>query len=466
MGEVQVMEDWLAERGLQRYADIFWENEIFRLHDLAIITMDDLVEMGIKAVGPRRKLLNHIADLRAETKRSMLPPLLDKRRGTGHRHSSYLGHTEKLSSRVGRLSSRVEKLSSRAEKLSSFGGQYEEESEGITEEESYNNDPFEAELEDCDLMPWSAALEDAIPTLKALEGENSDLQEITDMAQILLACRQREFAESTSHPEKANHNDPNRVDVEFFRTRMQQRIERFRRDSTPPPSAGLAGLANWRPPPPVHLPKVRVDYRSLIQRQMEEHEEMEKVHGRYQELLTQCLSQIAEDLEEQVQLGDYGDATMVRFRQRLAQLVGLTPRPDTAQVQAEEASFHSALGITEATLARRTQLQHELEKTLQMLGKAADDILDPEEVRSACARDERVRRQVEVLAFNLAFDPEVRQRKRNKAAAGRIQAQLEEVLRMINVSGDGFVSRQEIDRVPADVRRLLLWYGMPDIFDK
>lgn len=43
-----------------------------------------------------------------------------------------------------------------------------------------------------------------------------------------------------------------------------------------------------------------------------------------------------------------------------------------------------------------------------MLGKAADDILDPEEVRSACARDERVRRQVEVLAFNLAFDPEVR----------------------------------------------------------
>lgn len=34
MGEVQVMEDWLAERGLQRYADIFWENEIFRLHDL------------------------------------------------------------------------------------------------------------------------------------------------------------------------------------------------------------------------------------------------------------------------------------------------------------------------------------------------------------------------------------------------------------------------------------------------
>lgn len=39
---------------------------------------------------------------------------------------------------------------------------------------------------------------------------------------------------------------------------------------------------------------------------------MEKVHGRYQELLTQCLSQIAEDLEEQVQLGDYGDATMVR----------------------------------------------------------------------------------------------------------------------------------------------------------
>lgn len=61
----------------------------------------------------------------------------------------------------------------------------------------------------------------------------------------------------------------------------------------------------------------------------------------------------------------------VRFRQRLAQLVGLTPRPDTAQVQAEEASFHSALGITEATLARRTQLQHELEKTLQTRGSSA-----------------------------------------------------------------------------------------------
>src|SRR5262245_24935820 len=61
IGSVDI-EAWWADRGLQRYAQAFRENEI-DARSLPYLTGDDLKELGVTAIGHRRLLLQAIAAL-------------------------------------------------------------------------------------------------------------------------------------------------------------------------------------------------------------------------------------------------------------------------------------------------------------------------------------------------------------------------------------------------------------------
>ncbi|CAM8929700.1 unnamed protein product [Rhodiola kirilowii] len=54
---------WLEEKGFGKYVEIFEMHEVDE-EALPLLTFEDLKEMGVKAVGPRRKLFNVIQDLR------------------------------------------------------------------------------------------------------------------------------------------------------------------------------------------------------------------------------------------------------------------------------------------------------------------------------------------------------------------------------------------------------------------
>jgi hypothetical protein len=58
---------WLRRLGLERYEAAFRENEIDDTV-LPSLTAEDLKELGVAALGHRRKLLDAIADLRAGSK--------------------------------------------------------------------------------------------------------------------------------------------------------------------------------------------------------------------------------------------------------------------------------------------------------------------------------------------------------------------------------------------------------------
>jgi hypothetical protein len=58
---------WLRRLGLERYEAAFRENEIDDTV-LPSLTAEDVKELGVAALGHRRKLLDAIADLRAGSK--------------------------------------------------------------------------------------------------------------------------------------------------------------------------------------------------------------------------------------------------------------------------------------------------------------------------------------------------------------------------------------------------------------
>ena len=68
---------WLSSLGLRQYARSFGENDVDP-DVLLELTVDDLLELGVRSVGHRRKLLAGIAALRRETENSgkvdALPP--------------------------------------------------------------------------------------------------------------------------------------------------------------------------------------------------------------------------------------------------------------------------------------------------------------------------------------------------------------------------------------------------------
>ncbi|CAI9281540.1 unnamed protein product [Lactuca saligna] len=57
---------WLEDVGFGRYADVFEMHEVDE-EALPLLTLDDLKEMGVLAVGPRRKLYAAISRLRGES---------------------------------------------------------------------------------------------------------------------------------------------------------------------------------------------------------------------------------------------------------------------------------------------------------------------------------------------------------------------------------------------------------------
>ena len=64
--------DWLRSLGLERYKAAFRENEI---DDTVLpnLTAEDLKDLGVSIVGHRRKLLDAIAALRADTEPKTAP---------------------------------------------------------------------------------------------------------------------------------------------------------------------------------------------------------------------------------------------------------------------------------------------------------------------------------------------------------------------------------------------------------
>ena len=63
---------WLAEQGLEQYAEAFVANAIDG-EVLRTLTEDDLKELGVSALGHRKRLLEAIAALREESARAYSP---------------------------------------------------------------------------------------------------------------------------------------------------------------------------------------------------------------------------------------------------------------------------------------------------------------------------------------------------------------------------------------------------------
>ena len=63
---------WLRSLGLGRYESVFRENEIDETV-LPNLTAEDLKELGVTALGHRRKLLDAIAALRADSETNHSP---------------------------------------------------------------------------------------------------------------------------------------------------------------------------------------------------------------------------------------------------------------------------------------------------------------------------------------------------------------------------------------------------------
>ncbi|KDP31391.1 hypothetical protein JCGZ_11767 [Jatropha curcas] len=62
-GDVNAVTRWLEEQGFGKYASLFEMHEVDE-EALPLLTLEDLKEIGVSAVGPRRKLYNSIQQLR------------------------------------------------------------------------------------------------------------------------------------------------------------------------------------------------------------------------------------------------------------------------------------------------------------------------------------------------------------------------------------------------------------------
>lgn len=61
--DINCVRKWLEEQGFGKYADVFEEHEVDE-EALLLLTLEDLKEIGVFAVGPRRKLFTAIQQLR------------------------------------------------------------------------------------------------------------------------------------------------------------------------------------------------------------------------------------------------------------------------------------------------------------------------------------------------------------------------------------------------------------------
>lgn len=171
---------------------------------------------------------------------------------------------------------------------------------------------------------------------------------------------------------------------------------------------------------------------------------------------------MAADLEKHSRVGEYRDATEYRLKTQLGKLIGLK----NDEEHPDEDTHHAHLGVTESTLFRREQIQRHFEELVNMIDTDGNGLLDSDEVQEAYEKNPEFRDKMEVVAFNLALDPENRIVSDSSELNAEIQAEVEEVIRLTDADGDGFITREEIDLMPPKCRDTLSKLGLPAVLGK
>lgn len=299
------------------------------------------------------------------------------------------------------------------------------------------------------------------PAFEGLAGEKDVLESITEAASMLLAYEKEDSVTNEAFiPGQLSTAHTMGVNVAFFRERMQKRIDKFMAESTPPGSPCFQAK-KWGEEFLEHGPKPKVNYRALINQQTAAHEQLEVVHARYQQLLSQCLDAVTEDLNKHASVGEYRDIGEYRLKKQLAKLIGMADPQDTDEVEEEH---HSRLGITEATLLRRRSAQSQFDQLVQSMDCEGHGILRMDQIREACERDPELRAKMEVLAFNLALDPENRFVVDDDALNAEIQAELEALVGRLQTTEEGLVSRESLNQMSPRARKTLVKLGLPEVF--
>lgn len=119
--------------------------------------------------------------------------------------------------------------------------------------------------------------------------------------------------------------------------------------------------------------------------------------------------------------------------------------------------------MTEATLQRRKKLHKHFEELVGQIDTDGNGLLDSEEMKDALSNDPEFQERVQMMAFNLALDPENRLVSDNPELNIEIQNGVEEFIRLADVDGDGFITREEIQKMPVKERRSLSRIGLPPV---
>uniref|UniRef100_A0A7S4LAW8 EF-hand domain-containing protein n=1 Tax=Eutreptiella gymnastica TaxID=73025 RepID=A0A7S4LAW8_9EUGL len=419
---------------------------------MAMLTSTDLVEMGIKAVGARRKLLNQIMELKGELvgesaaapdsthpSQERLPPISPSRGVHKQVQGVEAAHQDASDNRP-------------------------------VPDQVSNGDDVRSALsptKKSQLKDESAVKPDVVNLMAKLEADNDVLESIKEAASQLLAYEKEDSVANDSYfPGKFQGSHTMEIDVAFFRKRIQDRIDEYEsklaahapaQRAVAAPSSNAEDYRNGLP---------KVDYRAMIVEQAAHIAEMEKVHERYQELLDQCLQTVSQDLDKHASVGEYRDAGEYRLKMQLAKLIGMVDPGQAEQLEKEAATHQSRLGITQATLERRRLMQEEYDSLERLIDTDGNKLLDPSEIRRACQKDPTIQGRMEVLAFNLALDPEYRFTADDDKFNQETQAELERLVESVQLDDDGLLSREEIMAIPKATRNKLVQLGMPDIFQE
>lgn len=461
VAELQYMQEWLAERGLKKYTTTFVQNEVYCLNDIALLTSEDLVEMGIKAVGARRKLLCHTAQLKGEISPKQpesphiegnLPPLPQKNCQTKKKAAN----AEEGSSE-NRIIQHISDEVNNWDGLGVFCGL------GDSTKQSLKSLPTIAvgiplEHQE-DLHIYST---DLAPVFAELAGEIDVLQSISDDASLLLTYEKEDSVVNDTYvPGHLQNFHTIGVDVAFFRDRIEKRIKQFMRDPSPPPSPRTQAR-QWAATQG-RKPRARVDYKTLINQQTAVNKERDRIHARYQELLERCLDSVMDDLDKHSNVGEYRDAGEYRLKMQLARLIGMAEPPTGAELEAEEKDHRARLGITDATLHRRRSTQQHLENLVQTIDGNGNGIVMSQKIKEACEQDAELKARVAILAFNLALDPENRFVGDNDNLNVEIQAELE-MIASKHTNEEGLIDQEAFNQMSPHCRNTLIKFGLPAVF--
>uniref|UniRef100_A0A7S1N9X2 Calmodulin n=1 Tax=Eutreptiella gymnastica TaxID=73025 RepID=A0A7S1N9X2_9EUGL len=556
--ELEQMKEWMVDKGLKKYLPLMIQNEVFSLQDLALLNSADLVEMGMKAVGSRRKLLAHTQHLKTRydtvndyaqngfyapsfdvratypvdspPKRyhepsKILPPIragsagtgrpvsAGKRQGSGsikQRPSTIPGSVDSSEVRDVVTSEAIVQTSPAATQTStrktsatdlskaplivdtakrSNNKSVRSESRCDDEEQSdYSPKSLRAKAEaerervareldaadgvidglffgeqvqlssPTEFMDESDIAEMLAPAIAELEGEKMILESINDSASTLLAYEKEDRPENWT-PGKPRHTAA--VDIDFFRSRMQGRIDKFLGPSTPPLTARTAAIrwAETEWPRSRQLPKV--NYAKLMEEQEAHILEMDKVHYRYQELLDQCLDTMQVDVARHGAVGEFRDLGEYKLKIELGKLIGMVEEGQELPAVPDELP---PVPVNSWVVQRRRLVQAQFDALVKSVDLDGNGLLDSEELKKACDADEAFRQEMEVIAFNLALDPDVRHMTDCDELNDKVQSEIEKAINVIDQDGNGLLSREEMDKIEPSLRHKLVSMGLPNIF--